>query len=59
MESIDADAVIRVGVGPCMIDGSIVDGENLKGILTSQDTPVDHEFQVAEVAHTETPLTTQ
>ena len=52
MESIDGDAVIRIGIRPCMRHGSVVNGQNLYGFLFGAYRPVNHTLQVAEVAHT-------
>ena len=59
MQGIDADAVIRIGVLPGLRHVRVVDGQHLQHALLCLGTPIDHLFQVAEVTHTETALTTQ
>ena len=44
VESIDGDAVIRIGVCPRMCHGGVVDRQNLYGFLPGADGPVDHAF---------------
>ena len=54
VQRIDADALVGIGVQPCVGDGCIIDREHLKRTLTGGNHPVDHLFEVAEVAHTKT-----
>ncbi len=51
MQRKDADAAVRVGVGPGMRDGGVVDGEQLQHVLSRLRHEVYHGMQVAEVAH--------
>ena len=59
MECIDADRVIGIGVLPGVGHVRVVDGQHLQHALLRLGTPVHHQLQVAEVTHTETPLTAQ
>ena len=59
MQGVDADRIVGVGVLPRVGDIRIVDGQHLQHTLLGLGTPVDHQFQVTEVAHTETALTTE
>ena len=56
MQGIDADGVVRIGILPGMSDVRIVDGEYLQHALLRLGAPVDHQLQVAEVAHAEATL---
>ena len=59
VESVDGDTVIRIGVRPRMRHGGVVDGQNLYGFLLGTYCPVNHAFQVAEVAYAEALLGTE
>ena len=59
VESVDGDTIIRIGVYPRVGDGSIVNRENLDGLLVCLFCPVHQLLQVAEVAHTEATFATE
>ena len=52
MEGKDADAAVGIGVGPCVCQGGVVDGKHLQHALSGAGRPLDHAFEVTEVAHT-------
>ena len=47
----DADTAIRIGVGPCVGDGGVVDRQELQHTLSGLCHKVDHHLKVAEVAY--------
>ena len=55
----DADTAIRIGVGPCVGDGGVVDGQELQHTLSGLCHKVNHHPQVAKVAYTGTCLATE
>ena len=59
MECKDADTAIRIAVCPRMGNRCIVDGQDLQQTLMGCCHPVDHLFQVSEVADTEARLRTK
>ena len=59
VQSVNRDAVVRITVGPRLGDGGVVDWKHLQGTLACAFHPVDHLFEVTEVAHTTTLLTAQ
>ena len=56
MQGVDADAIVGIRILPGVGDGGVVDGEHLQGTLTGGCHPVDHLFQVAEIAHAKATL---
>ena len=56
MQGIDADAVVGIAVLPRAGGVGVVDGQHLQDALAGLRTPVDHQLQVAEVAHAEASL---
>ena len=56
MDGKDADAAVRVRVGPCVCGGGIVDGQYLQHALAGTANKVDHPLEVAEVAHAKATL---
>ncbi len=56
MQGIDADAVVGIAVLPRAGSVGVIDGQHLQDALAGLRTPVDHQFQVAEVAHAEASL---
>ena len=54
MQGEDADAGVRIGVGPCVCGRRVIDRQNLEYALAHASHPVYHLLQVAEVAHSET-----
>ena len=59
MQCVDAYAVIRIGVGPCVGDVGVVYGQKLQHALTGLHHPVNHKSQVAEVTHAKRAFTAQ
>ena len=58
MQGIDADTVIGIAILPSTCHIGIVDGQHLNKALLGSGSPVNHQFQVAKVAHTKASLTT-
>ena len=56
MQCKHADATIRIGVGPCVGDGAVVDRQDLQHALSGLVDIVDHLLQITEVTHAETCL---
>ena len=59
MQGIDADTIIRIAVLPCLSHIGIVDWQYLDDMLVGLVRPVDHHFQITEIAYTETALTAE
>ena len=57
MQGINADGVVRIGVLPGMCDVRIVNGQHLQDALVGLGSPVNHQFQVSEIAYAKRPLT--
>ena len=51
MKGKDADAAIRIGIGPGMGGRGVVDGQHLQHMLTGEGDVVDEALEVAEVAY--------
>ena len=59
MQGVDADGVVGIGVLPGAGDEGVVDREHLQDALLGLVAPVNHELQVAEVAHAKAALAAQ
>ena len=53
MKGEDTDARIRIGVGPRVGDGCVIDRQHLQDLLSCGTHKVDHLFQVTEVSYAE------
>ena len=55
----DADAAVRIRIGPCMGDGGVVDRQELEHALSGFCHKINHRLKVAEISNTRTRLATK